>query len=219
MRKFTLALIVIAAALFVVSVVAARPDVSPHPFDSPLAEPEGPTTILTGSHMILVLIVKQTGQIMLSCGNDPDRGPLYRDLISYTINVLNPLAEWGTASCACGLSAAHAKGYAVGQVLGMGIAIIGRIFGLILDVIGSAVGLIGQIVTLMTGAATPPSVNCAGEAEGLCLGLAAIIALTETAGTFLTILTVIGVSILGFYLAIYMIKEIRAMIQPGDDSE
>jgi len=210
-------LMVVSAVVFVGVAVAARPEATPRPFDSPIElEHE---TIITGGVTILCMVVNQTGQLVLECKNETDRGPLYYYLVTYTIATLNPLAQWGSATCACGLSDARAKGDAIGSVLGMGIAIIGRVFGLIVEVMQSAVGLLAQVLGLVFGVATLPAINCDAEMELFCFGLAGVMSLDDLAGGTLTIVSLFVVALMLIYLAKHAIHEVREMLQPTGSDE
>ena len=83
------------------------------------------------------------------------------------------------------------------------------------QLIASSVTFIGSILQLTGGTPIGYDVQCTNDAEFFCLGLAAIVALDDMAGGWVTVLTILVVAIMGFYLAIYVIQEVRNMMQPG----
>jgi hypothetical protein len=154
------------------------------------------------------------------CSNDPARGQLYRDLVGFTVSFLQPLFDWTSVSCLCGLSTAQAAGTVFGAIAGRIVRIIVEIFNLLFEAIGSVVSLIGSLFALISGAATPPAISCEGDAEGICLGLAAIVALDDMADGIITLMVLVLLTVLSFYLGMYHIREVRSIMQPetgGDD--
>jgi len=153
----------------------------------------------------------------LGC-SDPSRGDLYRALVTNTQTTLDPIYVWGEEDC-CSLDVARLKGHIVGDVLQLIPTTLYKLLGLGWQVIVSSTGFIGSILRLTSGVPTGYEVNCANDAEFFCLGLGAIAALDDMAGGWITVLTILVVAIMGFYLALYVIREVRNMMQPGAGGE
>lgn len=149
--------------------------------------------------------------------DDPARGPLYRTLVTNTTALLYPFMAWSMIACNCGLGTARANGTAVGQIAGKVFRIIRLVFEIIWHSIQAAISLIGDIIGMILGAATPPSIVCTGDVELLCFGIATIASLDAMANGIITTIVMLVLAILSFYLGIYVIKEVRQIMQPGDD--
>jgi hypothetical protein len=149
--------------------------------------------------------------------DDPARGPLYRALVTNTTALLYPFMAWSVTACQCGLGTARANGTAVGQIAGKMFRIIRLVLVIIWHAIQAAISLIGDIISLILGDATPPSIVCTGDVELLCFGIATIAQLDSMANGIITTIVVLVLAILSFYLGMYVIKEGRQIMQPGDD--
>jgi len=158
-------------------------------------------------------------RFLTACSDDPARGALYRTLVSGTIAIMNPLAEWANDGCECGLDRARAQGRAFGGVIGLGVAIVGRIFTTLANIVEYAMNMIFQFIGLVSAPMEGMDITCDDDAEGFCAGLAAIVAIDDMAGGIITTIVVLLVSILTIYLVLYIIGEVRQMIQPGSGED
>lgn len=150
-----------------------------------------------------------------SCGADPARGQIYRNLVTSTTTILLPLGEWSAASCDCGMSTARQFGYSFGYLVALAMNVILAVIGLVFDGLAAAVSLLSSIFQLARGAGTPPAINCAGDTAAICWGIAAIAALDDWAGGLITIIVLLLVAILSFYLGMFIVNNVREMLQPG----
>jgi hypothetical protein len=108
----------------------------------------------------------------------------------------------------------------IASLVGLIMTLLGRLLGLIWIILNSAIGLLGSLVSFARGtdrSAYP--IDCAGDAEAICFGLAAIVKLDEIAGNWLTIITTLTVSVLTIYLGMYIVNQVRSMMQPGSGAE
>jgi hypothetical protein len=191
---------------------------SPTPVTSPL-----PTPVAMTEKVYLPIIFKNYPNLdapepIVPCDiDDPARGPLYRSLVTNTTALLYPFMAWSMIACNCGLGTARANGTAVGQIAGKVFRIIRLVFEIIWHAIQAAISLIGDIIGMILGAATPPSIVCTGDVELLCFGIATIASLDAMANGIITTIVMLVLAILSFYLGIYVIKEVRQIMQPGDD--
>lgn len=150
-----------------------------------------------------------------SCGNNPYRGELYHDLYYSSIDLMQPIANWASDSC-CSVAVAQAKGEFVGNVFQLIPTIAYKIIAQFWDGLTRSISLLSSIVSIMSGNPTGYYVDCTADAEMFCFGLGAVMALDDMAGGWVTALVTLVVAILGFYLVLYVIGEVRAMLQPGD---
>jgi len=190
--------------------------------ESPLPTPEG--SMGGGTTVFLPVIMKAfppqytppDNPVVLACGDDAClRGDLYRNLVSNTIVVMNPLAGWASSGCTCGLMDAQARGSAIGTIIAMGVKIVGRIFATIGTVIGQALNLLLQFWELATAASDEYSVSCESDMELFCFGLAAIVALDDIGGGIIMTLTLLLVSVASIYLILWVVQQVREVMQPG----
>lgn len=145
---------------------------------------------------------------------DPVRGPLYRDMVSNTADILGPVAAWAGQSC-CMLDAARTNGRYVGRVLGL-VRVIGLKVGtLIWRMVGQAGEFVVGLFGILPSAPTMYEITCEDEAEGICWGLAVIVALDEMAGGWITIIVGFVLAILTIFLALYVIREVRNILLGG----
>jgi hypothetical protein len=108
----------------------------------------------------------------------------------------------------------------VGSLVSLIMDLLGRLLGLIWTILNSAIGLLGSLSTFARGSdRSAYPIDCAGDSEAICFGLAAIVKLDEIAGNWLTIITSLTVSVLTIYLGIYIVNQVRSMMQPGSGAE
>jgi len=108
----------------------------------------------------------------------------------------------------------------VGSLVSLIMDLLGRLLGLIWTILNSAIGLLGSLSTFARGSdRSAYPIDCAGDSEAICFGLAAIVKLDEIAGNWLTIITTLTVSVLTIYLGMYVVNQVRSMMQPGSGAE
>lgn len=108
----------------------------------------------------------------------------------------------------------------IGSLISLIMALLGRLLGLIWTILNSAIGLLGSLSSFARGSdRSAYPIDCAGDAEAICFGLAAIVELDEIAGNWLTIIATLTVSVLTVYLGMYIVNQIRSMMQPGSGTE
>lgn len=108
----------------------------------------------------------------------------------------------------------------VGSLVSLILTLLGRLLGLIWTILNSAIGLLGSLASFAKGSdRSAYPIDCAGDAEGICFGLAAIVKLDEVAGNWITIVTTLTVSVLTIYLGMYIVNQVRSMMQPGSGTE
>lgn len=151
--------------------------------------------------------------------SDTMRGPLYRDMVSSTVDFVEPIAVWAEESC-CDPDIAYSDGVFIGRVLGLIPTILSKIFTLLFNIVSVAIGYIGSIIGLLASPAHDFEISCTGEAEAFCFGLAAIMSLDDQAGGILTVIIGMVVAALSFFLVMWIVNQVRDMMQPGTgDSE
>jgi hypothetical protein len=108
----------------------------------------------------------------------------------------------------------------IASLVGLIMTLLGRLLGLIWMILNSAIGLLGSLASFARGSdRSAYFIDCAGDAEAICFGLAAIVKLDEIAGNWLTIITMLTVSVLTIYLGMYIVNQVRSMMQPGSGTE
>lgn len=215
-----------ALSAFYVVVAFSAFDATPYALaqESPLPTPQlesfAPTTTIYLPIIMMPYSAPELPIVALGCGDDPERGSIYRSLVSNTIVIMNPLAGWAASGCQCGQLDAQARGYAIGTIAGMMLRIVGQVLIVLGSMISSAVQLLLQIIGVMQSPASSVDVSCEADMQGFCIALAAMIALDENAGGIITTLVTLLVSLLSFYLILYVVREVREIMQPsGGDAE
>lgn len=133
--------------------------------------------------------------------------------------ILQPLAEWSSGSCQCGLTEARTVGAAFGTIIGLGFSIVGSILDLIWDALLSAIGLVTFIIGIGREDATVPSITCDDGAFLFCWALAGVMLIDDVGGGIVTAFVLLMLSIFTIYVALYIIRNVREMMQPGSGGD
>jgi hypothetical protein len=103
---------------------------------------------------------------------------------------------------------------------GMILSLLSTILSMIWQLLGSATGMLKSLTSNITSTdKTAFPIECSGDSEGICFGLAAIVALDNLAGGWLTVISWIVIAAFGIYEAIWIIKQARNMLQPGSGDD
>lgn len=100
------------------------------------------------------------------------------------------------------------------------IVVVTGILGIIFVVLSSAMGiLLALLGYAQMGGGASYAVNFAGDAKWLAFPMAGIIALDTQFGQWLSVITTIALAALSFRLALYVVGQVRAMMEPGAGSD
>ncbi len=221
--KIKIAIFALSMFAFALLIVPASTSAAPTFQSSILPTPEA---LPTGELSLLPVVMKSgaaptpTPNPIQPCDpDDPYRGSLYRELVTNTTVLLWPLMDWATTACTCGLSTSQANGAAVGSIAGKVFRIVRATVGIIWTAVQAAVSLIGSIIDLVLGDAMTPSIVCTGDAEYICFGIAAIASLDGMADGLITVFVLLLLAFLTFYLGMYVVRQVRELMEPsgGED--
>ncbi len=93
------------------------------------------------------------------------------------------------------------------------------IIGFMLQLFGQAIGILSVLsASISSGDArtyTPP-ITCSGDSEAICMGLSILTVIDHYAGQYIAPIVYLGLAALSIFLVIYVVNQVRAMLQPGD---
>ena len=92
------------------------------------------------------------------------------------------------------------------------------LIGFVLQLFGQAIGMLSSISYAVSSgnAQTYAPIDCSGDSEAICLGLGIILVIDQYAGQYIAPVVYMGLAALSIYLVIYVVNQVRAMMQPGD---
>jgi hypothetical protein len=99
----------------------------------------------------------------------------------------------------------------------------GMVLQILIAIIAKGFQLLGVLISMLQNlsamyanpSATAYEISCADDAQAICFGLAALTALDEQAGSWLSIVTAMVITVTGFYLIQYIVSTVREILQPG----
>lgn len=214
MKKVLCIMVIVFAFVGLSSASAAGPS----PFQSVLGLPEGDYLDF------LPVIVKNasepsTARIGPVCGENSSRGQTYRDLIAFTSPIFDPINEWASSLCQCGSANAFYQGSLFGHIVGKMARIVMHILGMIWNIITRAIGLILSILAMARGEGVDPQINCENDMQYFCFILAMFASLDNMAGGAVMAVVLFVLAVLSFYLGMYLIREIRKIMEPTSGGE
>jgi len=159
-----------------------------------------------------------TTTVLVPCV-DTTRGALYRQLTADTATTWAWPYAWAVSACStCESGQAYTNGYYLGSGLAHIPSIMVKVFTLVLSVVSSGVSSLLSIFGLIDAPETAYSISCASDAEYICMGIAIIVAVDEMSHGWVNVVVTLLVGVMAFYLATYVIKEIRSILDSSQSS-